>query len=300
MNKLNVLNEKGNVSIFLCLIITAIFGFTAFAIDIGFVYVEKSKLSNAVDSAALAAVMELPNDTAKAKQVALDYLAKNDVAENEATINFSSDNKSIIINASKDVTHLFAPIIGINSSNVQTNTKAIIAPISTVKNGIRPFAVVAYNFSYGDLVTLKQGAGSGYNGNYYAVALGGTGASVFQNNALYGYNGYITVGSSIDTETGNMAGATNAISNYINTEHSTFYTFQRNSIRIWTLPLVDTLTLDGRKSVHVVGFAEFYVESVGNKSGNMELSGRFLRYVINGPVDPTINDTGLYGAKLSK
>jgi len=55
------LDSKGNVSIILCVIIAALFGFTAYVIDIGMVYIERIKLSNAMDSAALAAALELPN-----------------------------------------------------------------------------------------------------------------------------------------------------------------------------------------------------------------------------------------------
>ena len=60
--KLNKLDNKGNVAIFFSLIITALFGFTAFVIDIGIIYSEKTKLSNAIDSAALVATLELPAD----------------------------------------------------------------------------------------------------------------------------------------------------------------------------------------------------------------------------------------------
>lgn len=292
--------NKGNVSIVLCILITAIFGFTAFALDIGLVYTEKVKLSNAMDSAALAGALELPNNEIKAVAVAQDYLRKNEVDPNNTAIGIASDKKKIQIAGTKNVKHLFAPIIGIESSNVSAGNSAIIGPVKSVKGGIRPFAVQKFNFSYGDLVTLKTGAGDGYSGNYGAVALGGTGNNVFRNNALYGYNGTITVGDYIDTETGDMAGTVNEIKNYVSSENSTFNNFSRNSIRIWTIPLVNNFMVNGRGQIQVSGFAEFYVEDVYKKSGNIEISGRFIRYVINAPIDTSLGDTGLYGAKLSK
>lgn len=291
-------NNKGNVAIILCLLITALFGFSAYVIDIGTVYIEKAKLSNAIDSAALAGVLELPNDASKAISVAQQYLQSNNVNAGEATITIGDNNKSIQINAVRNIKHIFAPIIGINSSNITAETKAMIGPLKSVSTGIRPFAVQTYNFSYGSLVILKQGAGSGYNGNYGVVALGGTGASVYKANGLYGYCGTISVGDLIYTEPGNMTGATNQIENYINSENSTFDNFQRDSIRLWTLPLVNTLQVNGSKQIQVTGFGEFYVESVNNKSGKMEISGRFIKYVTNGNFDISINDTGAYSAKL--
>lgn len=294
------LKEKGNVSIILAILITGLLGFTSYVVDIGLVYAEKIKLSNAIDSAALAAVQELPGSDAFARAVAIDYLEKNNVLQSEVVITIASDHKSIQIDGVKNVKHLFAQIIGINSNNVKASTKAIVAPIKSVSSGIRPFAVEVFPFSYGGTVTLKEGGGAGYHGNYGAVALGGTGANVFKNNAIYGYNGTITVGDYIDTETGNMAGATNAIINYINSEQSTFNNFPRDSIRLWTIPLVNTLEVNGRGQVLVEGFGQFYVESAGNNSGKMEIVGRFIKYVRNGTVDTTLNDTGAYGSKLSK
>ncbi|KOA19234.1 hypothetical protein CLHOM_23400 [Clostridium homopropionicum DSM 5847] len=294
------LGSKGNISIILCIIIAALFGFTAYVIDIGMVYIERIKLSNAMDSAALAAVLELPNGDVKAEAVAIEYLEKNNVDPNLTKITISEDKKSVYIEGQKNVKHAFAQIIGIGSSNIKDKTKAVIGPIKSVKDGTRPFAVEKYDFSYGDLVVLKEGAGDGYHGNYGAVALGGTGASVFKENAINGYSGTVSVGDYIDTETGNMTGACNDIKQYINSENSTFDNFQRDSIRLWTLPLVDTLVVDGRKPVLVVGFAQFYVENVANKSGKIEVTGRFIKYVSNSPVDLSLNDTGAYGAKLSQ
>ena len=49
------LDDKGNVAILLCLVFTALLGFTSYVVDIGLIYAEKVKLSNAIDSAVLAA-----------------------------------------------------------------------------------------------------------------------------------------------------------------------------------------------------------------------------------------------------
>lgn len=294
------LDDKGNAAIVLCLVITVLLGFAAYVIDVGMIYAEKVKLTNAIDSAALAAILELPSDDIKAKSVAEDYLQKNNVDPTQTSIVVGTDNKSIQIECVKNVKHLFAPIININSSNVNAKTKAILAPAKSVNSGIRPFAVEAYNFPYGDLVTIKEGAGDGYHGNYGAVALGGQGANIFRLNALYGYNGTISVGDYIDTEPGNIEGVTNDIKNYINSENSSFDNFSRDSIRLWTIPLIDSLEVDGRKSVLVVGFAAFYVEDVNDNSGKIEIQGRFIKYVLNAPTDINLDDTGVYGAKLSR
>ncbi|WP_291632500.1 TadE/TadG family type IV pilus assembly protein [Clostridium sp.] len=300
------LNNKGNVAIILCLAFTVILGFTAYVVDIGLIYVEKVKLSNAIDSAVLAAILELPSDATKAENVAIEYLQKNNVDPSKVTITISDDKKSIQMVGIKTVNHFFAPIIGIDSSNVNASTKAIIAPIKSVTGGIRPFAVEKYDFSYGDVVTLKVGAGDGYCGNYGAVALKDhDGASEFKSNAIYGFSGTITVGDMIYTKTGVMVGPTKEIIEYISSEVSSFDNFQRGSIRLWTMPIVQSLiNVNGSDEIEVVGFGEFYVENVikdtGKEKGNMEIQGRFIKYVTNGEIDMTLSDTGAYGAKLVK
>ena len=294
------LDNKGNAAVLLCLMVTALFGFTAFAIDIGMIYVERNTLSNAIDSAVLGATLELPNNPEGARAVALEYLEKNNIAPGDAEVIIGSDDRSVEIRGTREVKHFFAPIIGINSSETNAGSKAIIGPAESVDKGVRPFAVEKFPFTYGDSVILKAGAGDGYHGNYGAVALGGRGADIFRANALHGYNGTISVGDLIDTETGNMAGATSAIRTYINSENSTFEDFPRDSIRLWTSPLIDTLELDGRDEVEVVGFGQFYVEEVYNNGGHTEVEGRFVEFVTNATIDLELEDTGTYGTKLSR
>ena len=48
-------------------VITALLGFTAYVIDIGLVYAERIKLSNALDSAALAAILSCRKTMKKQK-----------------------------------------------------------------------------------------------------------------------------------------------------------------------------------------------------------------------------------------
>lgn len=292
------LDEKGNAAIILCLTMAAIFAVCAYSIDIGIVFVERTRLSNAIDAAALAGAYELPNDIESARAKAVEYLNKNGIDENKAQV--IVNDTGVEINASKNIEHIFAPIMGINSSTVKENTKAVIGPLKSVSTGIRPFAVEYFDFTYGQQIILKENAGDAYKGNYGAVALGGSGASVYEDNALYGYKGKISVGDYIDTEPGEVAGVSNSIKNYINSEQSTFDDFPRDSIRLWTLPLVDSFQVNGKGQLLVSGFGEFYVEDITKRSSKIEITGRFVRYVKSGEIDNTLRDSGAYAAKLSQ
>lgn len=282
------IDNKGNISVILCLVITVI---------LFFLHIQLLYLLHMLQMLKL---LLLPNNRDKAYDIAIEYLEKNNVNTENVNIVISNDNKSIEINGNKNVPHTFAKIFGVDSSNVETNSRVIIGTVKSVSGGLRPFAVETFNYTYGDVVTIKEGAADGYNGNYGVVALGGSGASTAKYNVLYGYKGTLKVGDWIDTEPGNMSSVVSTVKNYIRNDYSTFDSFTRDSLRIWTMPLVDTLEVNGRGQVQVVGFAQFYVEGMTNNGGHTEITGRFLQYVVNGEIDADLVEYGAYGAKLVK
>jgi hypothetical protein len=79
-------------------------------------------------------------------------------------------------------------------------------------SGSAPTGFIAPRDVDGRLVELKLGsqgsAGDGSPGNFYPVALGGTGATNYENNIRYGWDGTIRIGDILTTETGNMTGPT--------------------------------------------------------------------------------------------
>lgn len=290
--------EQGSVAILLSVAMVALLGFSGLAIDIGATLVERTKLSNALDASVLAAAQDLPDGSTKAIATAEQYLSSNDVPLDSVTILVSPDGKSIEIVGNRNVPHYFMKVLGIDSSDVGANSKAIIAPVKSVKGGIRPFAVEDFPYTYGDLITLKQGAGDSYNGNFGVVALGGTGSSIYEYNALYGYDGELKIGDEIPTEPGNMAGVSNQLKAYINSIYHTFENHPKNSDRLWTVPIVDTLEVSGRDYLTITGFAQVFVEDIDKKSGKINIDARFVKFVVNGAIDMTAQDHGVYGVKL--
>lgn len=292
------MNERGNISIVVMVMLVVLLGSAGAAIDVGVVILDRTELSNALDYAALAGAQELPVDASKAIQVANNYLVENGINPEGVNIFISEDNKSIELTGTRDVKYTFLKVLGLDETTVNANSKVILGATRSVKGGLRPFAVEDFPYEYGALVTLKNGAGDGYHGNYGVVALGGSGSSVYEHNALYGYDGEISVGDEIDTEPGNMASVSNQLQTYINGIAHTFESHPRDSERLWTVPLVDTLIVSGRDSVTVTGFAQVFIEDIGKKSGKIEIKARFIRFVVNGDIDVSLEDRGTYGVKL--
>lgn len=297
--KLRILkNEKGSVAILVMVMMTVLLASAGAAIDVGVVIMERTKLSNALDYAALAGAQELPDGKVKAVTVVEAYLNENDIDPSTVQIDISDDGKTMTLVGTQEVGYTFLKVVGLDQTSVMANSKIILGAASTVKGGLRPYAVEDFDYQYGALITLKQGAGSSYNGNFGVVALGGTGSSVYENNALYGYEGEIAVGDDISTEPGNMANVSNLLKTYINSIPHTFESHPRDSERLWTVPLVDSLDVGGRDSVTVTGFAQVFVEDIDKKSGKIEIKARFVRFVVNGDIDTTLVDRGTFGVKL--
>lgn len=173
---MNLKSEKGNVTIIVSVLLFAIMGIMALVIDMGVVYAEKAKLANAIDAAILAGGQELPENKTKARTVMEEYLIENGVSLDQVNISIDADGLGAEITAVKNVEHAFAKLVGIDNSDVSEVSKIMLGTASSATGGIRPFGVTKYDFEYGDPVVLKTGAGDGYNGNYGAIALGGSGA----------------------------------------------------------------------------------------------------------------------------
>lgn len=299
----HIKSEKGTATIIVALCMTVIFGFSALVIDIGVVSYEKSRISNAVDAAALAGAQELINNKSNVYNIVNQYLEKNDVDPMDAEIVLSDSDTKVSVTVNKDVNYYFARILGFDKANVKTKAVAICAPVIGVYEGIRPFAIEQQTLDFEQTYTLKEGGGGGSNGNYGALALNGNGSSTYVSNIVNGYNGHLRVGDTVDTETGNMSGPTSQgintlISHCTHTPECTYNHYNINCPRIITVIMIETLDVNGRKQVTVAGFAKFFLIGVEGEGNDSIVTGKFLKTITKGDINETQTDFGLKGVKL--
>lgn len=139
-------NESGQAIVLFALVLVILIGFGALAIDIGRISVEKSSLQNAVDAAALAAVYDLPNESA-ARKTAEDYAKANGVSS-AITVSFLDSNKKVAVSVSQPLEYTFAKVIGLDRTNINVQAAAVIT------NVFHPFKYVLFSGSNIDLLTL--------------------------------------------------------------------------------------------------------------------------------------------------
>lgn len=160
---------------------------------------------------------------------------------------------------------------------------AVMKIESSVKSGpgslgdIIPLSITPYSLIVGARYQLKFGGGEGSMGNYGCLALGGTGASIYEENLTYGYEGTLNVGDIVTTEPGNKSGPTNDGINARIQDHEneSFSDYSPSSPRVVTIPIVDHIP-NGRDEVTVLGFAKFFLEEVGGQGNNCYVVGTYL------------------------
>lgn len=298
-------NEEGGALLFLAFIMSVLVAVGGMLVDAGNLYYSKSTVQDKVEAVALAAVQEIVKGKHEAERVAYEYAKMNSLINPRVVADPIA--KTVLVEAEEEVPFYFANLFGWESGTVSGKAKARLG--KTIGGyGFLPLAIEKHDFKYGQDYTLKYDSGDAKQGNFGALALGGTGASVYRENMKKGYNGWLEVGMKVSTETGNMAGPTNQgltyriQSDYGRPDCENMETAGRKCARYLLVPIIDSLDVNGRKEVEVVGFAAFYMKDLKvyeNKQVS-EIKGQFIRTVYPGEIAETDDpeEFGLYSTKL--
>lgn len=298
-NKL-INNEKGSAVIIVALLMVVFLGFVALVVDGGLLYITEAKLSNAMDAAALAGIQELPFNPEGAKVKAKEYALANGVKESNLTVEIVDGNNAIKVYSNRNVEFLFARVLGFNQGKVDARAMAQVAPVVGISGAV-PLGIQDYNFVFGETYTLKVGAEDGDTGWFGALALSRPGARVYEDNLTYGYEGIIRVGDILDIESGNMSNPTKRaidyrIGNCNNTPFCSAENFDPSCERLLKVPVIEHIE---SKKVEVLGFSIFLVDSVLGQGNESIITGKFVKTVLSGEIDPMGIDYGLYGIRLT-
>jgi hypothetical protein len=265
-------------------------GFGALVTDVGLLYVQKAKLQNAVDAAALAGAQELPKNPTLAQEVARDYANRNNVSD--ITVNFEARNFKIKVSAQKQVPTYLARIWGITEGNLSATAHAMALPPSSLSGAV-PLSIEKQDFIYGEKYTLKFGSGSSdtsgtpYQGWFGPLRLSGNGAKDYTTDLANGYSGSFYIGQIVDIETGNMSGptkqgVTERLARDTRVPRNTFDNYDRNAPEIIFVPIVEIInrSLETVNQVKIVGFTAFFLEGVEGNGIDSVISGRFIKTLV--------------------
>lgn len=164
--------ECGQALVLVALLMSILLGFSALIIDVGRVYVEKAKLQNAVDAAALAGAQDLSN-TSKAEISVKKYIEDNGYFLENVVItfpesdtikittdpveiaNYNNENPDLTAKNAVSIDYTFAQILGFDNTNLKVSAAA-----SKIETG-ESFEVFDYAVFSEQTITLeKNGASS--------------------------------------------------------------------------------------------------------------------------------------------
>ncbi|MDD4334526.1 MAG: hypothetical protein PHY77_02855, partial [Desulfotomaculaceae bacterium] len=215
----------------------------------------------------------------------------------------------ITVTAAKQVGFTFARAFSINTGTVGAQAAAAVAAISSYQ-GAAPLSIPNQDFTFNTRYILKQGSNSPEPsplgpGTYGALSLGGNGASNYENNLKHGYDGKLTVGDEVDTETGNMSNPTKRaidwrISQCRHSPTCSPACYEPGCPRILIVPVYEPINIEKEqvKKIRIAGFAAFLVERVAGQGNENYIEGYFIRLVVDGDSISGALDCGVNGVKL--
>lgn len=281
---------------------SVLLGITALVIDGGMLYMEKQKLRDIADAAALAGAQELPATPAMATAKATETITLNGEDPNKFNIIFSKSDHRITVSAEKTVDLVFAKAIGFAQAKVDAVAHVEIGTLMSGRGAVPVGVEDTSQLTFGDIKYLKVEDAT--VGNFGALALAGPGANIFEEDFKMGYDQELRVNQIINTQTGNLAGPTARAVNYriAACPTATYLNHPDDCPRIILVPVFQTVVTDQNqiKAVKIVGFAKFFIETVASTSQSAEIVGRFIEETASGEIAYGTPSYGAYGYKLTR
>ncbi|MGI6728514.1 MAG: pilus assembly protein TadG-related protein [Anaerovoracaceae bacterium] len=321
--------EEGAVVVIVALSMVVLLGFSALAIDMGFAYNKASDLQNALDSAALAAVQELPADNTTSQEWAsavsegITYASLNNISISEDAIlpvYKNDDVNNIIIgvkvNGKKDVPYHFAQVLGFDKMTISRSATAELKTVNGISNLV-PLAIPSTtmdNIKSGtEELYLKGGPHDkeffgnigGWRGIWYSED-DSWDKQDFLNYYKYGYPNQIYIGYELIMKDGVVTGASDE-AYHIRMDGHEDCTLENykvncpNCPRLITVPITEAIS---NKKIVVTGYASFFLEPATKESnGNIKsITATYIDTVIvPGSASAGASaDYGVYVPKLTE
>ncbi len=279
-------HTKGQVAIIFAIAMPVLVGVLALCCDMTVNYLNWQAMQKAADAAVLAGANYLPADPATAISTANTWAQQNGMASGEIlSTTVAGDDLSITMTAKRNVPAYFARIFGTTTTAVQVEATAGVENSSTA-TGLVPIGVncnsgnISDCYTYGQLVTLKYSQIG--PGNWGALALGSNGGNAYRNQIETGYQGPISIGDWVSSETGKLVGPTRQgfdtrWSQYQQMDPTgTASSHSLSDPLVIEVPLVNWGSPNGKSQVQVTGFATFWITGV---QGSGNVTGEFLHEV---------------------
>lgn len=302
--------QQGAALVLVALAIVALIGFTALAVDGGYLYFRHTRLQDISDAIAIAAGIEVVSTSGNDKvkkdasfQKAIEYaqlheleVANQDKTGYTATITWGNEAGDMIISFPEGLSKImvqmtieantfYARVLGTTSTPVAVTSIVQIGQASEQQGNMIPVAILRDNYERNIPYQLSLEPGDGFKGNYRFLDFPELPLPYdklkFKDYLVNGYPGTLSVGDKIDTLPGEMVGQVTHINTRVNECNNhcqcTFDNINESCPRIVVVPIFDQEDFEGEPGKHpvtITGFAKFFIESYDE--GSKILTGYFL------------------------
>lgn len=297
-----VRQQEGSSLVLTALLLTAMLAMAALVVDGGTLFVTKSHLQKTANAAVLSGAQELTSTQEKVGGVMHSVLQRHEEHTHVHASSITMGQK-VSITLRKEVPLGFARLFGYEQAPVEAKAAAEIAVMSSAM-GAAPLGIDEnVPLEYGKVYKLKVDQTEVEYGNFGVLALGGSGASTYEDNLRNGYTSELRVGTSIDTQTGNIAGKTREVIRSLLEQcpYPPGETHHRDCPRILLVPVYRELASSGNqlKSVVITGFSFFYITEP-MQPNDTSITGMFIKRAGTGIAGPGAVSRGAYAIRLTE
>jgi putative Flp pilus-assembly TadE/G-like protein len=280
-------SERGQAFVLVAVAMVMLLGMAALALDVGNWFRDKRRLQGTVDAAALAGAQQLPNDSAGAQSMALNYANKNggDVAGADIVVtSHYMPNDTIEVNGRRNDPGIFSKVVGVPSANITAHAKAEVGPPAQALH-VAPMVVFCdhpliqnCNNSHTpqfNLPTTMNYDPMGAPGAFGMLELdGGTGTVGTSTEAAWisqGFDKYLGIGK-YNSDPGAKFSSQNVQSALDSRMHT-----------VLLFPVFKTLDNNGSNAQYdIIGWIGFYLTGYTVNGNNATLTGYFTSYIAEG------------------
>ncbi|MDQ1911066.1 pilus assembly protein TadG-related protein [Paenibacillus sp. GD4] len=297
-----VRQQEGSSLVLAALLLAGLLATAALVVDGGILFVTKSHLQKTANAAVLSGAQELTRTQEQVSGVIQTVLQMHEEHTHVQSTSVSMGQK-VSVSLRKEVPLGFARMFGWELAPVQAKATAEIGVMGSAV-GAAPLGINEnIPLEYGRVYKLKVDQTQVEAGNFGVLALGGTGASTYEDNLRRGYSSELKIGTVIDTQTGNIAGKTREGVRLRLDEcpYPPGETHHRDCPRILLIPVYREIESQGNqlKNVMITGFSYFYIMEPMS-ANDTSISGMFIQRADTGIVDPGAVSRGAYAIRLTE
>lgn len=308
--------ERGSVLIIVAVGLVSILGFSALAVDAGYLYYRRARLQDVADSAALSAATEIiktQGNSAKKKkeggfQAASRYVELNGMqvvskdidaytatvarglgpAESGClTVTFPDGLNEVQVEIALNANLFFSRIFARETAALRVSAAVRVGQASSQTGNLVPVAFFWGDYQWYTRYQMTLTPGDGQSGNFGFLDY--KPSEMFEEYLRYGYGGTLEVGETVETYPGVSAGQIDpAISgriteclhgcSVVDAGGVVCVDVKEDCPRVVIIPIVsDFFEQSGKGYVVISAFAKFFIESYDK--GSKVLTGWFLQEV---------------------